>query len=192
MALPDLSGKVAVITGASRGLGAGLAADFHARGMRLALCSRSTPALAAGEDVLHAEFDVGDREAMESFADQVLERFGRVDLWINNAGVLEPIVPVRDLSAKQLDAHFDINVHGVLFGSQACLRLVAEQEDGGVLVNISSGAAWGGYAGWAAYCMSKAAVDRLTEDPGPWRRRSAAGCAPTRWRRGSSTPTCRR
>ena len=162
MALPDLTGKVAVITGASRGIGAALAEDYRARGMRLALCSRSAPALPESEDVLCQQLDVAQRDAVEAFAEAAVERFGRVDLWINNAGVLEPIVPVRELSAEALDRHLDVNVYGVLYGSQAYLRL-AEKQGGGVLLNISSGAAWGGYAGWGAYCMGKAAVDRLTE-----------------------------
>ena len=170
MTLPDVRGKVAVITGASRGLGAGLAADFHARGMRLALCARSVPTLPesseaqCGEsaEVLCAQVDVADRAQVDAFAAQAAQRFGRIDLWINNAGVLEPIVPARALGREELQRHLDVNLYGVLWGSQAYVRQ-CEAQGGGVLVNISSGAAWGGYAGWAAYCMGKAAVDRLTE-----------------------------
>ena len=163
MTLPDLSGKVAVVTGASRGLGAGLAEDFRGRGMRLALCARSAPALEESEDVLCARVDVADRAAVDAFAAAAAERFGTLDLWINNAGVLEPIVPVRDLGGEALRHHLDVNLFGVLWGSQAYLRHVAARDGEGVLINVSSGAAWGGYAGWAAYCMGKAAVDRLTE-----------------------------
>jgi len=164
MALPDLSGKVAVITGASRGIGAGLAKDFRARGMRLALCARGTTAFADdGDAVLARRFDVADAAAMEDFAAATAKRFGRVDLWINNAGMLEPIAPVRQLAAEELRRHFEVNVFGVLHGSRAYLRRFVEAQKGGVLINVSSGAAWKGYAGWAAYCMGKAAVDRLTE-----------------------------
>lgn len=164
MALPELSGKVAVITGASRGIGAGLAKDFHARGMRLALCARGAAALPDdGDAVLTRSFDVADAAAMEEFAAAAVARFGRVDLWINNAGVLEPIVPVRRLDDAQLRRHLEVNVFGVLHGCRAFLRHCLDPQRGGVLINVSSGAAWRGYAGWAAYCMGKAAVDRLTE-----------------------------
>jgi len=162
MTLPDLTGKVAVVTGASRGLGAGLAEDFRARGLRLALCARSAPALPESDDVLSMRVDVADREQIGAFAAAASARFGRIDLWINNAGVLEPIVPARALERDALQRHLDINLYGVLWGSQAYVRQ-CEAQGGGTLINISSGAAWGGYAGWAAYCMGKAAVDRLTE-----------------------------
>lgn len=162
MALPDLSGRVAVITGASRGLGAGLAETFRAHGMRLALTARGRPVLADDPEVFAASFDVADEAAMQRFARDVDERFGRVDLWVNNAGVLEPIVPVRRLRAEDLRRHLDVNLFGVLYGCQAFLPFVDRQGEG-VLINVSSGAAWHGYAGWAAYCASKAGVDRLTE-----------------------------
>lgn len=164
MALPGLTGKVAAITGASRGIGAGLAKEFRARGMRLALCSRGEPALADdGDAVLTRRFDVADGAAMEEFADAAVARFGGVDLWINNAGVLEPIAPVRRLEEAQVRRHLDVNLFGVLHGSRAFLRRCVDRQRAGVLINVSSGAAWTGYAGWAAYCMGKAAVDRLTE-----------------------------
>lgn len=159
----DLRGKVAAITGASRGMGAGIAKDFHARGMRLALCSRSAPALAEGPSVMTRQFDVADAGAMDAFARDTMTRFGKIDLWINNAGVLQPIAPVRELRPEDLRRNLDVNLFGVLHGSQAFLRCAVAAQGGGVLINVSSGAAWRGFAGWGAYCAGKAAVDRLTE-----------------------------
>jgi len=158
-----LRGKVAAITGASRGIGAGLAREFAARGLRLALCSRAAPALPDGPEVLALRVDVTDAAAVRAFARAAVARFGRIDLWINNAGVLEPVTPVRALQPEDLRRHFDVNVFGVLHGSQAFLEEAVARQGGGVLINVSSGAAWRGYAGWAAYCAGKAAVDRLTE-----------------------------
>lgn len=163
MTLPDLSGKVVAITGASRGIGAGIANDYFARGMRLALCARSPVALPEGPRVLARRLDVVDEAAVDAFARDAMARFGRVDLWINNAGVLEPIVPVRELTPAALRAHLDVNLIGALNGCRAFLRHVLDAQGAGVLVNVSSGAAWKGYAGWAAYCAGKAALDRLTE-----------------------------
>ncbi len=167
MSLPALDGKVAVITGASRGIGAGLAEDFAARGMRLGLCSRGPAAMPEGPGVVTRRLDVGEDGALQDFGAAVAAEFGRIDLWINNAGVLDPVLPVRELSGEALEAHLRINLTGVLYGTQAFLRHLAARgasaADPGVLINVSSGAAWHGYAGWGAYCAGKAALDRLTE-----------------------------
>jgi benzil reductase ((S)-benzoin forming) len=197
MTLPDLTGRTAVITGASRGIGAGLASAFHAQGMHLALCSRSeidlatvrvhssaaqTADAAAGEDpadaadsaktagdIFTTQLDVRDEKAVESFADKAFERLGGVDLWINNAGVLDPVAPLRDLQLDDFQQHLETNLIGVFLGTRAFARRHRQRFEGfgqaleAVLINISSGAAWGGYAGWSAYCAGKAGVDRLTE-----------------------------
>jgi NAD(P)-dependent dehydrogenase (short-subunit alcohol dehydrogenase family) len=167
VSLPDLTGKTAVVTGASRGLGAHLAADFAGRGMRLGLCARSAPAVpdGTGEGVVAWKFDVRDADAVDQFARAVEERFGRIDLWINNAGVLNPITPLRRAPVAEWGRHIQINVAGVFHGARAYvghLRRLGEAGKGGVLVNISSGAARSPYAGWSAYCAAKAAVDMLT------------------------------
>jgi benzil reductase ((S)-benzoin forming) len=160
----DVTGKVAVITGASRGLGAGLAERFLARGVKVAACARQRPALADdAADVLSASADVTDARAMERFCAAAVERFGRVDLWINNAGLLAPIGPLRDNDPAEFARHIEVNVLGVFHGSQVFIRHVRERGGDGVLLNISSGAARNAYAGWSAYCAGKAAVDRMSE-----------------------------
>lgn len=163
MSLPDLAGRTAVVTGASRGLGAALARDFAARGLRLGLCSRSAPVLPDADDVVAERLDVTDEAALAAFATRVAERFGTIDLWINNAGVLEPIAPLRDVATEDFRRHLDVNLVGVFLGTRAYVRHLRSRDAGGVLLNISSGAAWHGYAGWSAYCAGKAGVDRLTE-----------------------------
>lgn len=159
----NLAGRTAVVTGASRGLGAGLARTFHAAGLRVALCSRTAPVLPEGERVLARRLDVVDGEAVERFAAAAAARFGRVDLWVNNAGVLEPIGMLRELASGDFSRHLAVNVLGVFHGSRAFVRHLHERGGDGVLVNISSGAGRRPYAGWSAYCAAKAAVDRLTE-----------------------------
>ena len=159
----DAKGKVVVITGASRGIGKGMAERMRALGVRLGLCARSTVPFDEGPDVVARQVDVTDEAAVLAFAEAVCERLGNIDLWINNAGVLEPVVFVRDLDSAALSRHLDINLRGVLHGTKAYLRHLDSREHDGVLVNISSGAALKGYAGWGAYCAGKAAVDRLTE-----------------------------
>lgn len=160
---PDVSGRVAVVTGASRGLGAGLARHLSGRGLRLGLCARSRPALDDGPDVVSEQVDVTDPAGVDRFAATVVERLGRIDLWVNNAGVLEPIQPVRDVEPSAFRHHVAINLLGVVHGCQAFVRHLHQRGGEGVLVNVSSGAADHAYAGWGAYCATKAAVDRLTE-----------------------------
>ncbi|HWN71838.1 MAG TPA: SDR family NAD(P)-dependent oxidoreductase [Haliangium sp.] len=161
----DLHGKVVVITGASRGIGAGLAKELAGRGMRLALCARSPSPLPARADGFQMQVDVTDADAVFRFAAEAESRLGAIDLWINNAGVLAPVGPMRDIAPAAFLDHLRINVMGVVHGSQAYIAHVRRRggKPQGVLINISSGAAWQAYAGWGPYCASKTAVDRISE-----------------------------
>jgi benzil reductase ((S)-benzoin forming) len=159
----DLQGKTVVITGASRGIGAGIARECLRRGMNVAVCARDRPALDDMENTLSMAADVRDPSSVEQLANAAVERFAAIDLWINNAGVLEPVAPLRLCSSEQIRAHLDVNVMGVVHGTQSFIRHLRSREGEGVLINISSGASTTGYAGWSAYCAGKAAVDRITE-----------------------------
>ena len=152
-----------MITGASRGLGAGIAERLLAKGLRVGLCARGPCPSAGRPDVHAAQLDVRDEAAVQGFAASVVQQLGPIDLWINNAGVLEPIAFLRELSPDALMEHLAINVGGVLSGSKAFVQHLRDTKRSGTLVNISSGAALKGYAAWTAYCAGKAAVDRLTE-----------------------------
>lgn len=163
MTLPDLEGRVAVVTGASRGIGAALARSWSARGLRLGVFARGEPVLHEGPDVVSARLDVTDEKALAAFVCRVEERFGAIDCWVNNAGVLEPIAPLRDVDAEAFRRHLDVNLTGVFLGTRAFVRHLRAKRHQGVLLNVSSGAAQNAYAGWAAYCAAKAGVDRLTE-----------------------------
>jgi len=163
MTMGSLEGKVAFVSGASRGLGAGMAERFAEVGMRLVLCSRTEPAMAPGDDVIARELDVRDEDGLQSLVEEAEGRFGGIDLWVNNAGVLDPIRPIRDVSVEDFREHLDINLTGVFMGSRTYVRQLRRLGRGGVLINVSSGAAWKPYAGWGAYCAGKSGVERLTE-----------------------------
>jgi benzil reductase ((S)-benzoin forming) len=140
-----------------------MAATFAGDGFRLGLCARGEPTAPQGAEAWTASIDVIDAEAVDRFALAVVEHFGRIDLWVNNAGVLEPIGPLAEADPGAVRRHIDINVLGVANGSASFARHVRSRPGGGVLVNISSGAATTPYEGWAPYCASKAALEMLTE-----------------------------
>ena len=157
------TGRTAVITGASRGIGAAIAEEAAEAGIRLGLCARGESPLAGREGVYAAQLDIRDEAAVDGFTESVAEAFGPIDLWINNAGILVPIAPVRETEVAEFREHVDINLTGAFIGTRSFVRHRRSQGGGGVLINISSGAAWGAYEGWGAYCAGKAALERLTE-----------------------------
>ena len=156
-------GMVAVITGASRGLGAGMAEGLAGAGFQLGLCARTRPTAPARSRALVASVDVADAEALDGFAAEVVARFGRIDLWINNAGLLAPIGPLADADPGALKSNIEVNVLGVMHGTATFVRHLRARAGEGVLVNVSSGAASRPYVGWAAYGGAKAAVEMITE-----------------------------
>lgn len=154
---------VTVVTGASRGLGAGLATSLAEAGFAVGLCARATPEVPAGAPGgVAASVDVRDADAVAQFAATVTDELGPIDLWINNAGVLDPIGPLRDAPIEALTMHVEVNLLGVMWGTRIFAGLVHERAEPGTLVNMTSGAASSVYEGWAAYCATKAAVDQLT------------------------------
>jgi benzil reductase ((S)-benzoin forming) len=163
--LPDLAGRTALITGASGGIGAGMAERFAAHGVRLALCARRRPDLpaAAGADVdgTTASVDVTDAAAVAAFVEQAAADLGPIDLCVANAGILGPLGPLRDDDPDAVAATFRANVEGVAHTAAAYARHVRGRSGRGALLAISSGAGRNPTAGWAPYAASKAAVDAL-------------------------------
>lgn len=150
------------ITGASRGLGRGMGEHLLSLGHQVGFFSR-TVAPREETNALSVAGDVTCAESLEHFYSACVTKFGGLDVWINNAGVLEPIKPLRSVELNELRAHFAVNIEGVLLGSQCFIQHCRQNQTTGILINISSGAAKKGYHGWGLYCAGKAAVDRMTE-----------------------------
>ena len=151
------------ITGASRGLGKGMGEHLLSLGHQVGFFGRTIKPRTDSSAVWIAG-DVTKRSSLIEFKEAMIAAFGGIDVWVNNAGVLEPIKPVRSLEVDELHRHLAVNLDGVLLGSQVFIEHCRDtDESNGVLVNISSGAAKKGYHGWGAYCAGKSAVDRLTE-----------------------------
>lgn len=165
-----LSGKVAVVTGASRGIGAVAARTFAAAGARVVLAARNEQALeevAAGIGALGAEAlvvptDVGDPGAVESLIDKTLNRFGRLDCAFNNAGGGgQPRTPLAEVSVEDFDGELAIGLRGVFLSMKYEIPALLAN-GGGAIVNMSSSAGTQGVGGLTGYVASKHGVIGLT------------------------------
>lgn len=161
-----MNDKTVAITGASRGIGAAAARVFAADGWRVALLARSDSQITAlaqeiGDAALPVVCDVGDWSSVQAAVALVHDRFGRLDAFIGNAGVIEPIARIEAVDPDAFGQAIDINLKGVLYGMRAAIPLM-KAAGGGTIITISSGAAHNPMEGWAAYCASKAGAAMLT------------------------------
>jgi NADP-dependent 3-hydroxy acid dehydrogenase YdfG len=148
----ELEGKVALITGASGGIGAAVARRLHVAGASVGLLSRRGGDLGL-ERALGLVCDVRDREAVGAAADRVVERFGRLDVVVANAGV-GAYGPFLELDPERLEAMIDVNLKGTLYTAAATLpHLLATGE--GDFVSLASVAGLRGFPGEAVYNASK-------------------------------------
>jgi NAD(P)-dependent dehydrogenase (short-subunit alcohol dehydrogenase family) len=166
-----LTGTTVMITGASRGLGRSLALVAAREGASLALCARGVAALESvaescrqqGGEVIAVLADVSDARDVERFAATTLERFGGVDVLVNNAAVLGPIPTpqLTDAPSSALEDVLRANVLGPLRLTQAVIGGMLLRNRG-LVINISTDAALIGFAGLGLYSASKAALDAVT------------------------------
>lgn len=164
MQTSDLTGKVVLITGASRGIGAEAARAFVAAGAQVGIAARSANALqtlAAETGAVPLACDVADFDAVANAVAQMTTQFGKLDVLINNAGVIEPIAPLGQADPETFAALIDINLKGVFHGMRAALP-VMETQGAGTIITVGSGAAHNALEGWGAYCSSKAGALMLT------------------------------
>ena len=165
----DLTGKVALVTGASSGLGARFAAVLADAGAAVVLVARRADRLAAleadiakaGGKALAVAADVRDRAAMARAFDAAEQAFGTVDVLVNNAGVVHAD-RVVELSEAEWRRVLGTNLDAVLFSSQEAARRLIATGKGGAIVNISSMLGFGVAKGVAAYAVAKAGVIQLT------------------------------
>ena len=167
---PNLGGKTAIITGASRGIGEAAARHLASLGAHVFLAARSRGSInALTEEITKADgtatavpTDVADNEAVVALVQRAVEQTGRVDLFVNNAGLIDPIARIMDSDPDAWGQVMDVNIKGVYHGLRHAMPVMAAQPGGGTIINISSGAANSFLEGWSHYCASKAAVLRLT------------------------------
>jgi len=164
-----LSGRVALVTGAARGLGRAISLALANAGADVALGLRDVRAdsgLAAemrkmGRKALPLQMDISRMEQIFSAVDETAKEFGRIDILVNNAGI-GPENLAENVREEDFDATLAVNLKGTFFASQAVGRLMIEQKSGKI-INMSSQAAFAALPAESIYCMTKAAIAHLTK-----------------------------
>lgn len=166
----QLKDKVAVITGASRGIGKAVAQAYAREGAKLALCARTAAELeqtvkelrALDSEVESRSCDVSLAEPVKEFIAAVQKKFGRVDILVNNAGVMTRPTPMTELDIKKWDYTIAVNLRGPFIVTQAVLPIMMKQKAGSI-INVSSSLGRGAYANFIAYATSKWGLEGFTQ-----------------------------
>lgn len=160
----DLEGKVVLITGASRGIGAAAARAFAEAGALVGVMARNKAAvgdLATRIGGIALAGDVSQAADLDRAVAALHERSGRLDILVNNAGVIAPIGDIATVDPAEWGQAIDINLKGVFHGLRAALPVMRAQ-GGGTILTVGSGAAHSPQEGWSAYCAGKAGAYMLT------------------------------
>ncbi|HSQ55095.1 MAG TPA: glucose 1-dehydrogenase [Gemmata sp.] len=162
-----LAGKVALVTGSSRGIGAAIAKRFAAEGAKVAVNYVSSEAAAKevvaeikknGGEAIAVQADVGTPAEIPGLFDAVIQAFGKLDIMVNNAAVMQRTF-LPDVTAELIDAHFDVNVRGYLLCAKHAAELLPS---GGCIINVASAISRMAYPGAVVYSATKGAVDVMT------------------------------
>lgn len=163
----DFSGRVVVLTGAARGIGRAMAQQFAAAGASLVVADRDAAGLAEtcqGLDpaqVIQVTGDVSTEQGANSIINTAVERFGKLDVCVNNAAVA-PHTSIFDERVEVWDTVYGVNTRGTFLMTRAAARAMIAAGNGGRIVNFSSGAAMKGGAGGGAYASSRAATESFS------------------------------
>ncbi|MEF8788764.1 MAG: SDR family oxidoreductase [Haloarculaceae archaeon] len=164
-----LDGKTAIVTGSSSGIGEGIAERFAEEGANVVTNSRSAERAEAtaeaireaGGTAVAAEADVSEKAEVETLVDAAVEEFGSLDVMVNNAGISH-IAPALEMPEDEWRRVIDVNLTGPFFGAQVAGQRMAEQGDGGQIINVSSIFGSIGVQGRAPYNASKGGLNNLT------------------------------
>ena len=166
----NLRGKVALITGGSRGIGRAVAAAYAAAGAEVFICARdratldeTVAAIGSGGGVIAGEAgDIGEPADVKRIVRSTLAQFGRIDVLVNNASLLGPRVPVAQYPFDAWQAVMRVNLSGLLLMTQEVLPAMIARGTGAI-INVTSGVGRTGKARWGAYAVSKAGLEGFTQ-----------------------------
>ena len=161
--------KTAIVTGASRGIGKATSLKLSSEGYNVILVARNELNLkavtaeiqATGYEATYKVCDVSSYDAVKELVDFSVKKYGSVDVIVNNAGLIDPIVKIADSEPEAWSKVIDVNLKAPYYMVQAVLPVMLKQ-GGGTIINLSSGAARKALEGWSHYCSSKAALYSLT------------------------------
>ena len=165
-----LHGKVALITGGSRGIGRAIASAYIREGASVFICGRNANDVGAalreigqnGGDVDGVAGDVSRAQDVEHIVGKALQRFGAIDVLVNNASILGPRAPIANYPLSAWEEVLRINLTGIFLMTRAVLPIMLERKSGSI-INVTSGVGRRGKAGWGAYAVSKAGLEGLTQ-----------------------------
>ncbi len=167
-----LEGKVAIVTGSNRGIGKGIAIAFAKEGCKVIVNSHEHDKDAdkvveeikeLGSDAIFVKADVSKEKNVKNLIKKTVEKFGKLDITVNNAGILVS-GSVKELTEKDWDRQMAVNLKGVFFVTKYTLEQIRKQGKGGRIINISSIAGLVGFPGISAYCASKGGITELTRE----------------------------
>jgi len=158
-----LKDKVVVITGGTKGLGKALSLHFLKNGSKVVVCSRNENELKnLEENILGIKADVTKENELQNIVDFTEEKFGKLDIWINNAGIWLPHLPIEETDWEKAHDLIEVNLFGTVYGSKVALALMRKQGFG-LIINIISTSALEGKINETAYCASKFAAMGFTK-----------------------------
>jgi NAD(P)-dependent dehydrogenase (short-subunit alcohol dehydrogenase family) len=165
-----LEDKIALITGAGRGIGKAVALDYAREGAKLAICARTRSEIeetareiqAAGAECFALECDVSQEEPVLRLIGDVEKRFGRIDVLVNNAGVMTRPTPITELEIRKWDYTIAVNLRGPFLVTRAVLPIMMRRKSGSI-INVSSSIGRSAYANFAAYAASKWGLEGFTQ-----------------------------
>ncbi len=168
--MESFQNKVVVVTGASRGLGKALAIGFAGKKGSVGICSRDKTRLAVVANhlaqlncpYLAKAFDIREEKVAHEFVEEILSRFGRIDIVINNASLLGPRNEIASYPVHAWEEVIAINVSGAFYLTKHALKIMKIQRSGSI-INVSSSVGRKGRKLWGAYAVSKFALEGLTE-----------------------------